>query len=266
MPILKKNNSSSFPLVGSLIEGTILEKKEKSLLIDLSPYGTGIVQGPEYQEAKNYIKSLSAEDKVFVKILNWNNEEGFIELALENLEQKKAWEIIKEYKAKNESFLFIASEANSGGLIGKIESIKGFLPASQLSTEHYPKTETGKKSEILEKLKLLIDKELQVKVLDLDINTDKLILSEKLVEKDKIKNIIKNYHLGDIVKVTITKIVDFGAFAKLKDTGIDGLIHQSEIAESVPEDIKTVLQEGETKQAKIISMENNKISLSLKNL
>jgi len=266
MPILKKNNSFLLPSTGSLIEGFILEKKEKSLLIDLSPYGTGIIQGPEYLEAKDYVKSLSLGDKVFVKILDWNNEEGFIELSLENLEKKKSWEIIREYKAKNESFPFMVLEANTGGLMGKVEDIKGFLPASQLSAEHYPKVEEGKKSEILEKLKSLIGKEIRVKVLDFDSATNKLILSEKLVEKDKIRSIIKNYHPGDIVKVKITKIVDFGAFVKLEDTGIDGLIHLSEIAEPVPQDISKALKEGEIKEAKIISIENNKISLSLKNI
>ena len=144
--------------------------------------------------------------------------------------------------------------------MGKTENIKGFLPASQLSAEHYPKAEEGKKSEILEKLKALIGKEIQVKVLDFDQATNKLILSEKLVEKDRLKDIIKNYQVEDKVKVKITKIVDFGAFVKLEDSGIDGLIHLSEISDPTPEDINKVLKEGEIKEARIISTENNKIS------
>ncbi|MDD5760859.1 MAG: S1 RNA-binding domain-containing protein [Candidatus Pacebacteria bacterium] len=266
MPTLKKNSSLSFPAIGSLMEGTVLEKKEKSLLVDLSPYGAGIIEGPEYLEAKNYIKNLSPNDKVLVKILDWSNEEGLIDLSLENLERKKSWEIIKERKNKNESFPFTILEANVGGLIGKVGDIKGFLPASQLSTEHYPKVEEGKKTEILEKLKLLVGQEIEVKILDFDPTTNKLILSEKLVERDKIRNLVKKYSVGDIVKVVITKIVDFGAFAKLEDTGIDGLIHLSEIADPLPQNINEILKEGETREAKIISIENSRISLSLKNL
>jgi small subunit ribosomal protein S1 len=266
MHSLKKNNSLSLPAVGSLIEGTILEKKEKSLLIDLSPYGTGIIQGPEYLEAKNYIKNLSLGDNVLVKILDWNNEEGLIDLSLENLERKQSWEVIKGYKSRNESFPFKVLEANTGGLIGEVEGIKGFLPASQLSAEHYPKAENGKKDKILEKLKSFIGQEIEVKVLDFEPAVNKLILSEKLVEKDRIKNLIKDYHVGDIVKVTITKIVDFGAFAKLEDTGVDGLIHSSEITNPQGQNINEILKEGEIKEAKIISVENNRISLSLKNV
>jgi len=266
MPILKKNNSISLPLTGSLVEGIVLEKKERSLFIDLSPYGTGIVQGVEYSEARNYIKILSLNDKVLVRILDSNNEEGLIDLSLENLERKKSWETIKDFKNKNETLSFLILEANTGGLIGKVEDIKGFLPASQLAADHYPKVEEGKKADILEKLKALIGQEIQVKVLDCDSTTNKLILSEKLVEKDKIKDIINKYNVGDVVKATITKIVDFGAFARLDDTGVDGLIHLSEISDPLPENINEVLKEGETKEVKVIAVENNRISLTLKNI
>ncbi|MDD3098414.1 MAG: S1 RNA-binding domain-containing protein [Candidatus Pacebacteria bacterium] len=266
MPILKKNNSISLPLTGSLVEGIVLEKKERSLFIDLSPYGTGVVEGAEYSEARHYIKTLSLGEKVLVRILDWNNEKGLIDLSLENLERKKSWENIKEFKDNNETLSFLILEANTGGLIGKVEDIKGFLPASQLAADHYPKVEEGKKAEILEKLKSLIGQEIKVKVLDCDSTDNKLILSEKLVEKDKIKDIINKYNKGDVVKATITKIVDFGAFAKLDDTGVDGLIHSSEIADPLPENINEVLKEGEKKDVKIIAIENNRISLSLKNI
>ncbi|MDD4994556.1 MAG: S1 RNA-binding domain-containing protein [Candidatus Pacebacteria bacterium] len=266
MPILKKNNSISLPLTGSLVEGIVLEKKERSLFIDLSPYGTGVVEGAEYSEARHYIKTLSLGEKALVRILDWNNEKGLIDLSLENLERKKSWENIKEFKDNNETLSFLILEANTGGLIGKVEDIKGFLPASQLAADHYPKVEEGKKAEILEKLKSLIGQEIKVKVLDCDSTDNKLILSEKLVEKDKIKDIINKYNKGDVVKATITKIVDFGAFAKLDDTGVDGLIHSSEIADPLPENINEVLKEGEKKDVKIIAIENNRISLSLKNI
>lgn len=255
-----------FPKTDSLREAFVLEKKEKSLLIDLSPYGTGIVRGINYLDAKNYIKTLQPGDKVFVKILDWNNEEGLIELSLENLEKEKAWEQIKKMKNENISFPLLITEANAGGLIGQIENIKGFLPTSQLSAEHYPKVGENKKNEILEKLKLLIGKKIEVKILDFDPAENKLIFSEKLVEKDKIKDIIAKYKVGDIVQVRITKVVDFGAFVKLEDTGIDALIHISEIPQKQPDNINNVLKEGEMKQAKIIKIEKDRISLSLKAL
>ena len=262
----EKNNNSSLNSKGSLVEGSVLEKKEKSLFVDLSPYGTGIVQGINYIETKNYIKNLKTDDKILVKVLDWNNEEGLIELALQNLEKEKVWEKIKGMRDEGKTFPLLISEANAGGLMGQIENIKGFLPASQLAKEHYPKVNEGNKNKILEKLQSLIGEEIQVKILDFDTDANKLIFSEKLVEKDKIKEIIGRYKVGDKVQVKITKLVDFGAFVKLEDTGIDGLIHISEIPDKPTANVDDVLKEGEIKEAKIISIENDRISLSLKSL
>lgn len=264
--LVKKDNSISLPSIGSFVEGFILEKKEGALFIDLSPYGTGIIQGINYLETKNYIKKLEKGTKVLVKILDWNNEDGLIEMALQNLEKEKTWEKIKEMKKENITFPLLISEVNAGGLMGSIENIKGFLPASQLSANHYPKVDEGNKNKILEKLKFLIGKKIQVKILDFDPAANKLIFSEKLVEKDKIKDIINKYKIGDKIQVRITKIVDFGAFVKLEDTEVDGLVHISEISNQQTENIENILKEGETKEAKIINIDDDKISLSFKAL
>jgi len=262
----KKIQVINLPEVNTSTEGAILEKKEKSLFIDLSPYGTGVIRGSYYLEAKDYIKNLQIQDKVTVKILDWNNEEGLIELSLKNLSQEKSWNTIKELKEKNITVPLLITEVNVGGLLGKIDNIKGFLPVSQLSSEHYPKVEGGSKTKILEKLKEFVGKELSVKIFDTNSSTNKLIFSEKLVELDQLKKIADKYKVGDIVKVKITKIVSFGAFVKVDDTPVDGLIHISEISYQPVTDLNKELKEGETQEAKIISIEDGKISLSLKAL
>ena len=266
MDSLKKDNVISLPSMGSFIEGFILEKEQRALYIDLSPYGTGIIQGVNYLETKSYIKKLEKGTKVLVKILDWNNEEGLIEMALQNLEKEKAWKRIKEMQKEDLTLPLLISEVNAGGLMGNIENIKGFLPASQLSSSHYPKVNEGNKNKILEKLKFLIGEKIQVKILDFDPSANKLIFSEKLVERDKIKDIISKYKIGDKIKVKITKIVDFGAFVKLEDTEVDGLVHISEISNKSIDRIEDILKEGETKKAKIININDNKISLSFKDL
>ena len=266
MDSLKKDNVISLPSMGSFIEGFILEKEQRALYIDLSPYGTGIIQGVNYLETKSYIKKLEKGTKVLVKILDWNNEEGLIEMALQNLEKEKAWKKIKEMQKEDLTLPLLISEVNAGGLMGSIENIKGFLPASQLSTSHYPKVNEGNKNKILEKLKFLIGEKIQIKILDFDPSANKLIFSEKLVERDKIKDIIGKYKIGDKIQVKITKIVDFGAFVKLEDTEVDGLVHISEISNKSIDRIDDILKEGETKKAKIINIDDNKISLSFKDL
>jgi len=263
-PLKQQVKNTELPSEGSINEGKVMEKRPQSLLIDLSPYGTGIIRGANYARARDYIKELEEGSKVLVKIIDWDNEEGLIELSLKNLTEEKAWENIKKMKEEGISLPLLITEVNGGGLMGKMKNIKGFLPVSQLSTQHYPKVEGGDKGKILEKLKNFRGKELQVKILDFDPNTNKLIFSEKLVEKDKIKELIKQYKVGDKLKVVITKIVDFGAFVRIKDQPIDGLIHISEISSQPVNDIHSLLKEGEIKEAKIISINEDKISFSLK--
>jgi len=134
-----------------------------------------VVRGPNYLEAKEYIKNLQPGDQVTVKVLDWNNEEGLVELALKNIEQEKNWDQIKEFQLNNATLNLLITEVNAGGLMGKINNIQGFLPVSQLSSEHYPKVEGGSKTKILEKLKEFVGQELKVKILDADPAANKLI-------------------------------------------------------------------------------------------
>ncbi len=262
----KKIQLINLPEVNSSLPGIVLEKKNKALYVDLSPFGAGVVRGPNYLEAKEYIKNLQLGDQVTVKVLDWNNEEGLVELALKNIEQEKNWDQIKEFQLNNATLNLLITEVNAGGLMGKINNIQGFLPVSQLSSEHYPKVEGGSKTKILEKLKEFVGQELKVKILDADSSTNKLIFSEKLVETDQLKELAKKYQIGEVVPVKITKIVSFGAFVKIADTPLDGLIHISEISSQPNFDLKKELKEGETREAKIVSIEDGRISLSLKAL
>lgn len=260
----KNLNSSDLLKIDSLIEGVVLEKKEQALFIDLSPWGIGVVRGNNYLGAKNYINKLQSQEKVTVKILDLDTENGLIEIAIKDLGQEEIWKKIKQKQQNNESFLLKITEANAGGLCGTLEGIKGFLPVSQLSSEHYPKVEGGAKEKILEKLKSFIGQELLVKILDFEIATEKLIFSEKLVEKEKLKKIASQYKIGDIIEANITKIVNFGVFVKLIESNLDGLIHISEIPTIPGKDSFENLKPGQKIKAKIIEINEEKIFLSLK--
>jgi len=269
------------------LKAKVLEKSGRFLLVDLSPYGTGIIRGSQFLQAKEMIKNIEIGDELVVKVIERENEMGLIEAAFEQVNLSQSWEKLRKIKEENQVVSLVITEANAGGLIGKLEGITGFLPVSQLSLEHYPRVENADKEKILEKLKSLIGQEIKIKILDLDPNTSKLIFSEKLVEQDKINEIIKNFKVGDIIEAKISKIVDFGAFVTLQNTPfpIDALIHISEIPfeksetektekETPPEQIETkgieairkVLKEGDIVKAKITNIKNNRLALSLKNI
>ena len=147
------------------------------------------------------------------------------------------------------------------------------MPVSQLSSEHYPRVEGGDSTKILRELQKFIGQELEVKIFDLDPKENKLILSEKIKEMEKIKDMLKNYEVGEIVEGEITAVIDFGAFmrfspkpsSELKDTDIlEGLIHISELDWQIVKDPSEIVKVGEKVKAKIIKISNDKIILIVK--
>ncbi len=269
----KTKNLIGPPSVGEIVEGEIIARDRAAVFVDLGLYGTGIIYGREYQRARDSLKKVDLGDKVSAKIVDLENEDGYRELSLSQAEKEMAWEKLKEKKKKGETIDVQILGANKGGLLSKVKSIKAFLPVSQLSPEHYPRVEDGNKEKILKKLQEFIGETLEVKILDLDKKEDKLILSEKAKTKEEIKEVLKEYKEGDVIKGKISGIADFGAFIKFpaeekKETSqIEGLCHISELDWQLIEDPSDIVKVGDTIQAQIIKIdENNQVFLSLKRL
>ncbi|HEX9679288.1 MAG TPA: S1 RNA-binding domain-containing protein, partial [Candidatus Saccharimonadales bacterium] len=155
-------------------------------------------------------------------------------------------------------------DANRGGLLMQYEGVRGFLPVSQLSAQHYPRVAGADKDEILQKLNSLISKPLKVRILDIDRKENKLIFSEKEAIREDMKETIGQLSVGDEVEGTITGVVDFGAFVNVD--GIEGLIHISEISWDRVEDPNMYVKVGDQVKAKIIAIDKDRLSLSIKQL
>jgi len=273
--ILEKNDLLKLPKIGEIVEGKVIGKKSSSLFLDLGPIGTGIIYGKEFYETKDQLRDLKIGDKVYVKIIGLENEEGYIELSISGASREMAWQILQQKKEKEEIIKVKILGANKGGLLAKVFEIPAFLPASQLSPGHYPRVEDRETTKILRELQKFIGQELEVEIFDLDPKTGKLILSERAKESGTIKEILKSYKVGDIVEGEITGITDFGAFLKFgskfgeSDPGnqsLEGLIHISELDWKIIEDPAELVKIGQEVQAKIIDITDNRISLSLKAL
>ena len=144
------------------------------------------------------------------------------------------------------------------------EGIRGFLPVSQLSAEHYPRVGSSDKDEILQRLNALVNKELKVRILDADRKANKLIFSEKEAVKDGLAARFKELAIGDTVKGIVTGVVDFGVFVNVD--GIEGLIHISEISWERVSNPSDYVKVGQTVEAKIIAIDKERLSLSMKQL
>ena len=268
-----QTNIAKTPKIGEIVQGNIVGKAKAAVYFDLGSIGTGIIYGREFYEAKRELKKLNIGDIVFAKITDLENEEGYIELSLAKASKQIAWDALLEKREKDEVFAVKILGANKGGLLAEVSGVAGFLPVSQLSPANYPKIEDGDNQKILKALQKFVGKELEVKIFDLDPKEGKLILSERAKENEKIKAMLKNFSVGDIVDGEITGVVDFGAFVKFSgpsakedSPSLEGLIHISELDWQLIEDPTEIVKIGEKIKAKIIDISNGKVSLSLKAL
>lgn len=268
--ILEKDDILKPPRVGEIVQGKIINKGNASIFLDLGPLGTGIIYGKEFYEAKDKLKDLKIGETIFVKIVDLENEEGYIELSLTKAGKELAYEELKQKKEKEESITVKIIGANKGGLLARVSGMPAFLPVSQLSSDHYPKVENGDAQEILKALQKFVGKEMEVKIFDFSQKEEKLILSERVYQTKKVKEILKNCKVGDNVEAEVTGIVDFGVFVKFSfpkvSEVLEGLIHISELDWQLIEDPSKVVKLGQKVKAKIIDISNSRISLSLKAL
>ncbi len=260
--LLPKTNPQ-IPKVGDIVEGEIIEINKEGLFVDLKNFKTGIVSMKELKENPEYLKKSKTENKILVKIVEFENEDGYVELSLKEAGSEQKWNNLLTKMNAKEVVKSKVLRANKGGLILDIERIPAFMPVSQLSAAHYPRVE-GDTQKILQALQKLVGKELEVKIIDLDPGEDKLIVSEKIVQEKEMQKILKKYKVGNIVEGVITGIVDFGVFVKFND--LEGLVHISELAYQLIENPRDLVKVGEKVKAKIIEIDKDKISLSIKAL
>ncbi|MBI4359239.1 MAG: S1 RNA-binding domain-containing protein [Candidatus Nealsonbacteria bacterium] len=254
------------PRVGEIVRGRIIGRGRSSVFVDLGNWGTGIIYGREFLQAKDILKKAKEGDELFTKIVDLENEEGFIEVSALEADREISWLKLKEKRDTAENIPVKILGANKGGLLATVMGVNAFLPVSQLSSTNYPRVEDGDGLKILKELQKFIGQEMEVKILDLDPRGEKLILSEKIKETEKIKEILKNYEVGNIVEGEITGVVDFGAFVKFGPENLEGLIHISELDWQLIENPGDVVRVGEKVNLKIIDISNGKVSLSLRAL
>ncbi len=254
------------PKEGDIVEGIVTAIGRARVYIDIAPFGTGLIYGREYMNARDILRKVAPGDTIASKVVTSENEDGYIELSLKEARQALIW-ADAEAAVKHSTVLSLeVKEANKGGLIIEWQGIQGFLPASQLSAEHYPRVSDGDKDKILSALNELIGKHLSVVMITADPKEHKLIFSEKgIQEKEEKEEKVNRYDVGNIVHGEVTGAVDFGVFVKL-EPGLEGLVHISELDWGLVEDTKALYKVGDEVDVKVIEVKDDKISLSIKQL
>ncbi len=259
--LLKEESALATPLTsGEVVEGTVLSVRKHEIWVDLGGRGVGLVPRREIGYGRNMVEG----EPVTASIVESELEEGYALLSLRKAAKDRGWDEVSRAFEAGETIEVIAYDANRGGLLIELEGVRGFMPVSQLSAEHYPRVSGADKDEILQRLNGLINKTLRVRILDADRKANKLIFSEKEAIKEGLQERFSSLTIGDKVGGVVTGVVDFGAFINVE--GIEGLVHISEISWERVNNPSDYVKVGDAIEAKIIAIDKDRLSLSIKQL
>jgi small subunit ribosomal protein S1 len=259
--LLAANEDSAKQLTaGDVITGTVLSLRKHEVLIDLGARGVGYVPRREV----GFSRTLQEGDEVTASVVDPELDNGYSLLSLRKAVKDRGWDEVGVKLDSGEIIEVRPYDANRGGLLVEYEGVRGFLPVSQLSAEHYPRVGSNDKDEILQRLNSLVGQLLKVRILDSDRKANKLIFSEKEAVKDGLAERFESLKIGDKVAGVVTGVVDYGAFVNVD--GIEGLVHISEISWERVNNPNDYVKVGQTIDAKIISIDKDRLSLSMKQL
>lgn len=252
------------PKPGDVLDGKILFKGKTKLIIDIGGVASGIISGRELRDSFNTYQNLVVGSDVNAMVLEEENEEGMMVMSLRKVSQQKAWDRINDLIAEDGTMAFVPQEANKGGLLANIDGIRTFLPVSQLAPINYPRVSNADSIEIITRLSKFIGHAFTVKIITTDEEAGKIVVSEREAMSEQRAKVLERLRVGDVKDAVVSGIVNFGIFATFD--GLEGLVHISEIAWGHVKNPSEHLKLGDKVQVKVIGLEGEKLSLSIKQL
>lgn len=270
MATKKATSELTIPVIkeGVKVKGVILKEIDNGVLVDCENGAfTGVLLSKEVKELRRSKVDLAPGTELEVEIINPSirHEDGYYIVSVTRLLQYDVWKsIISEFE-KDTIITVVPTEANLGGLIVDMQGIKGFIPLSQLAPIHYPRVEDGDQEAIFEKLLELIDQEIKVRVINIDEDEKRIILSEREALKEEREKVLSELEVGKVFDGVVSGVSSYGLFVTIGGT-VEGLVHISEITYGHVNNIDQLGKIGDKMQVKVIGLENGKISLSAKQL
>lgn len=262
--LLKDSPSVFRARPGDLVDGTVVFRGKNKLLLDLGGVATGIISGRELRDSFNTFRDLQAGDAVGALILEEENDEGLVVMSLRMASQKKAWERFHKLVEDDKTMKFTAQEANKGGLIANIDGIRSFLPVSQLAPANYPRVNNADGSEIMSRLQKFVGHTFTVKIVTMDEEAGKIVVSERDAMAEERAKALEHLKIGEVRDGIVSGIVKFGLFVTFD--GLEGLVHISEIAWGHVKNPAEFAEPGDRVTVKVIGIDGDKLSLSIKQL
>lgn len=263
MDLYKNELDSSFRKIteGDIVKGTVVNISDTEVMLDLNSYAEGIIKAGNMSNDPDFSirESVSMGDVISAVVIRTDDGEGNVELSKKDADSILAWDKLKQLMADGTILNVKIQGIVNAGVITYVEGIRGFIPASKLSLSYVDK----------DNLDEWLFKTIDVKIITVDENDKKLVLSAKEIlkekEEDETKKKAANLAVGFVTTGVVESLQTYGAFIKLEN-GLSGLVHISQISEKRIKTPAAVLSVGETVKVKIIGVKDGKISLSMKAL
>ena len=242
---------------GDIVTGTVIDVNDQDVTIDFNYYAPGRIPVTELSDDPTYQvqENVAVGDTLTATVVKTDDGAGNMILSCKDAAEELAWDKLQEAQKTKKVYHVKVAGAVNGGCVAYVEGVRGFIPASKLALEY------------VEEPADYLNKELDVQVISVDEDAKRVVLSAKelllaKVMEEKNKKINK-YTVGTVMEGTVEQLKDYGAFVNIGD-GITGLVHISQISDRRLKHPSQVLKEGDKVKVKIIKIENNKISLSIR--
>lgn len=242
---------------GDIVTGTVIDVNDQDVTIDFNYYAPGRIPVTELSDDPTYhvLENVAVGDTLTATVVKTDDGAGNMLLSCKDAAEELAWDKLQEAQKTKKVYHVKVAGAENGGCVAYVEGVRGFIPASKLALEY------------VEEPADYLNKELDVQVISVDEEAKRVVLSAKelllaKVMEEKNKKINK-YTVGTVMEGTVEQLKDYGAFVNIGD-GITGLVHISQISDRRLKHPSQVLKEGDKVKVKIIKIENNKISLSIR--
>jgi len=242
---------------GDVISGTVIDVNEEEVTLDLKYYTQGIIKAGDMSDDPNFaiLEDVHEGDVIEATVVRMDDGQGNILLSKKEANAVLAWDVLAGYMEEKKNLSVKVTEAVNAGAVAYLEGIRGFIPASHLDISY------------VENTSVYIGKTLTVRVITIDKEKEKLVLSAKEVIKEQAKE--EHDHKvamivpGTVLEGTVESLQTYGAFIDLKD-GLSGLVHISQISQKRIKKPSEVLKVGDVVKVKVLNTNDGKISLSIK--
>ncbi len=242
---------------GDIISGNVIDVNEEGVTLDLGYYAPGVIKAADLSNDPSFaiLEQVHVGDVIEGTVVRKDDGAGNIQLSCVEAAETLGWDRLAQYMEENTTLTVKVAEVVNKGVTAYVEGIRGFIPASQLSLDY------------VEELDGFLGKTLEVRVITVDKEKKKLVLSAKVIlkekEADRLNHKISMIVPGTVLEGRVESLMPYGAFVDLGD-GLSGLVHISQISQKRIKKPSEVLAVGDMVKVKVLNTNDNKISLSIK--